>query len=154
MACTAALVSVAAGEWININGVRFTANAGPCPHLPTEFDISGNDTADAAALVAKINDHPLLRDQVFATNSTNTVTIRQLTGTVGLPVYKESAGTTLGGLSSGLMAAVATVLYTSVERTRLANGITIAATGTGHTASGARLTGGVGSDALPQSFTQ
>lgn len=152
LACTIAVASLTAGQWVDIDGVRFTARATATPRRPDEFAIGATDTATGDNLRDKINDHPRLRDVFLASNSSGTVTLRQLTGTTGKHVYKEGAGITLGGLSSGLLAATGTVLYSSIQKSKLANCITTAATGTNHTAAGARLTGGVGGDAVAKVF--
>lgn len=53
---TLTLSSVAAGETIVINGLTFTAHASTTTTADREFDISGNDTADAGELATVIND--------------------------------------------------------------------------------------------------
>lgn len=52
---TITLASCPAGQVVEINGVRFTAVNGTAVAAYNEFDMSGNDTADAAALAAAIN---------------------------------------------------------------------------------------------------
>lgn len=151
------LGSTAAGEWVTIDGVRFTARVNPnsanASNGMTEFNqlVTGNTNAES--LTARINGHPYLRDKVLAVQSTDTVLLYQLEGITGLHVFKEGANITLNGLSAGLLAAVATVLISSTHKSKLANAITIAASGTGVTASGARLTGGVGGDGVAKRFT-
>lgn len=157
LACTITLASLTAGQWVDIHGIRFTARTNPNSENVgdgiTEFDIGSSDTASAASLVLRINNHPLLRDKFLASNSMGVVTLRQLEGTTGLHVFKEGAGITLGGLSSGLLAAVATGLISSSHKLKLANAITTTVAGTGMTAAQARLTGGVGGDAVAKRFT-
>lgn len=51
------LATVTAGQYIDICGVRFTAVNGT-PVNFGEFDMSGNDTADALSLATAINRHP------------------------------------------------------------------------------------------------
>lgn len=51
------LATVTAGQYIDICGVRFTAVNGT-PAAFGEFDMSGNDTADALSLATAINRHP------------------------------------------------------------------------------------------------
>lgn len=156
MACTVALASLTDGQWVTIDGVRFTARVNPNSENEgnglTEFDIGASDTASGDSLVARVNAHPTLREKFFAINAAGTVTLRQLEGTVGLHVFKEGAGITLGGLTSGLLTAVATGIITSTAKLKLANAITTAASGTGASAAQARLTGGVGGDSVAKRF--
>ena len=72
LSATIALASVVAGTQLSICGVSFTATASATGNQG-EFSISGNNTADAAALVAAINTHPALVEWVWALNSTNVV---------------------------------------------------------------------------------
>lgn len=138
---TVTLASVTAGQTVTIGGVTFTAITGTSTSL-TQFDVSGNDTADAAALVAKINAHPFLREQVVASNASGVVTVRQLpfgpTQTLGLS--KSGAGITVSGTT---LAAAASVLFCAVEKGQSGNLHTLASSnGTRLAVSGARLTGG------------
>jgi phage tail sheath gpL-like len=70
---TATLVSVPADDSITINGVTFTAKASPSGE--EQFSQAGSNDDDAAALAAKINAHSTLSKQVYATSSSNVVTI-------------------------------------------------------------------------------
>lgn len=78
--CTAAtgtvtLAACAAADTVTINGVTFTASSTPSGE--SEFEIDGDNTADAAALVAKINAHSnaLITGLVTASNVLGVVTI-------------------------------------------------------------------------------
>lgn len=138
---TITLASVAAGEYVEVDGIRFTASAAATPSGPTEFSIAGNDTADAAALVTKINAHPTLAQRLFATSAAGVVTLRQLPGiTTGSTMVKSGAGITL---SVAALAATAVVNIFSVLSGKPGNAITLASSdGTRLAVSGARLTGG------------
>jgi hypothetical protein len=152
---TATLASVAAGEYIALTlsdgrKWRFTAvaTAAAADATKGEFGIDGTDTADAAALAAAINGMPILNHHVFATSSSGVVTIYQRRGT--------SANVVLGGAGAGLtlaaIASSATVGVSCLHPGTIGNAVTLAATGTGATASGARLTGGAGANASPVRF--
>ena len=65
---TVALASVTAGQTIDICGTTFTATAA-ATGKPFEFDISGNDAADATALLASIMRSPLAAKLVGSLNS-------------------------------------------------------------------------------------
>lgn len=70
------LVSCAAGTAINVGGIRFTAVNGAAAVLnPYQFDMSGTDTQDAAALVAAINAAPGCGERFRATNNAGVVSI-------------------------------------------------------------------------------
>lgn len=68
---TATLVSCAT-DTITIAGVTFTGSG--TPSGDAQFETDGDDTADAAALVAKVNAHPTLSRIVLASNVANVVT--------------------------------------------------------------------------------
>lgn len=139
--------SIAAGQTLTLTltaddrqwtfaAVSGTANA-------YQFDISGNDSADATALANAINAMPFLNHHVFAYTSTSNVKIQQRRGTAAtFSASKNGAGMTLTA-----NAASAVVGISALQPGTLSNAITLAASGTGATASGARLTGGTGNDA-------
>lgn len=147
IAGTAVLASVAAGTKFSFDGIEFTAvaNATARPH---QFAISGDDTADAAALVAAMVAMPYLNDKYIITSSTGTVTIAQRSGgsTVGThqKMFTNAATITLTQL-----AATATCYLSALQAGIWGNIVTLAASGTGITASGARLTGGTGLNVSP-----
>lgn len=66
---TLTLASVAADETIVINGLTFTAHASTTTTANREFDISGNDAADAGELTTVINDSTDGVDGVTATDN-------------------------------------------------------------------------------------
>jgi len=84
---TITLASARAGTVIDVAGVRFLAVAS-VPSAPVfgEFTIVGNDTADATALAAAINLHPLLRDRVRAIGAAAVVTLLSIPA---VPVNKN-----------------------------------------------------------------
>lgn len=143
---TVALASVAAGDVVEICGYRFKAKAGGVLQ-DGEFDQSGSDTADAASLVTQINKRAGLRDLVFASSSSGTVTLRQWSGASSAGVITGSATFTITAL-----AATATVLVSSLLPGIAGNAITLAASGTGVTASAARLANGTGLNVARSSF--
>jgi hypothetical protein len=138
---TVTLAGVTAGQTVTIGGVTFTAVGGPATSTTT-FDISGSDTTDAFSLVAKVNAHPFLREQVVASSAAGLVTVRQLpfgpTQTLGLS--KSGAGITVSGTT---LAAAASVLLCAVEKGQTGNVHTLASSnGTRLLVSGARFSGG------------
>ena len=96
-----ALSSVAAGTKIYIAGHEFTAVTGTATALPTyanaiapgDFTIAGTNTQDGDSLTTAINAHPVLGHQVFAKNSSGTVTIYQRRGTAALGKITATATT-------------------------------------------------------------
>lgn len=139
-AATITLASVAAGEWVELMGIRLTAVAGAADL--SSFTIAGTDTQDAASLVTVINAHPTLRERFFASNASGVVTVRRLppAGTSTPSLAKSGAGITLSGAA---LAATSTVFITSNVKGRQANANTLASSnGTRLAVSGARLTGG------------
>ncbi len=73
---TLTLASVAAGETITLNGVAFTAHASATTAANREFSISGNDAADAAALVSLINDADYGAEGITASAVSNVITLK------------------------------------------------------------------------------
>jgi phage tail sheath gpL-like len=67
--------AAAAADTVTINGVTFTASSTPSGE--SEWEIDGDDTADAAALVAKINAHSnaLISGVVTASNVAGVITL-------------------------------------------------------------------------------
>jgi hypothetical protein len=124
LAGTIQCTSVAAGDNVTIGGRKFTATAYATGRIG-EFSSSGTDTADATALAAAINADPWLSRQVLATSSTDTVTVRQYSGTTGLTCVASAATFTLGGLSSGKLAAVAVALLSASQPGAAGNGIVV-----------------------------
>lgn len=114
LAATIQCTSVAAGDKVKLEGVAFTATR-YATGRPGEFDVSGSDTADAAALAAAINAHGYIGRRYVATSSTDTVTVRQRVGTTGATLNTEATTFTLGGLSSGKLAATSTILLGSTS---------------------------------------
>lgn len=147
-AMTITLASVLAGTEIDICGYKFVAQSGGVLQ-PDGFDIAGTDTQDAASLVTQINLRPGLRDLVFASNSSGVVTLRQWSGTTAVGLVSTNKSTVS---LSGAFAATAVVQVSSILPGIAGNCITFAASGTGMTASVARLAGGAGLSVVPVSF--
>jgi hypothetical protein len=124
LAGTIQCTSVAVGDYVTIAGRNFKATAYATGRRG-EFDVSGTDTADATALAAAINADPYVSSLVLATSSTDTVTLRQRSGTAGILVTKSAATFTLGGLTSGLLTAVAVALVSSLVPGTLGNSLTV-----------------------------
>jgi hypothetical protein len=125
---TATLANVTAGQKLVLDGQPLKATS-YATGRQAEFDISGNDTADATALVNCINNHNVLRHKFFAESAAGVVTIRQKTGTVGATLTTEAATITLGGLSSGKLAASSTGLLVARGRGTLGNGVRVVTKG-------------------------
>jgi len=75
---TVTCASVQAADTVTINGVVLTAVSGA--PAADQFDISGNDTADAVSLVAAINANATLAGLVLASSALGVVTIEALNG--------------------------------------------------------------------------
>lgn len=114
-----------------------------------DFSISGNDTADAAALVVAINTHPVLSHDLVASNSAGVVTIRQRRGTAAYAVMTVSAiaGVVQSGISiTTQFVSTTTVLVSAINPDQTGNAITTAESTAGAriTVGQARLVGGTG----------
>lgn len=119
---TITLASMAAGTVLLINGVPFTAKGSAATTGNNEFDISGDDTADAAALAAAIN-------ASTSTGIVGAVTASSSNAVVTLAVTQAGAGS--NGLSVENLGVVATgtVTMASVANndTVTINGVTLTA---------------------------
>jgi len=89
---TITLASVLADETIVVNGLTFTAHATVTTVADREFSISGDDTADAAALVTCINDSVYGCPGVTATSALGVVTLVSTDpGAVAITAASEDA---------------------------------------------------------------
>lgn len=138
---TIACASVAAGQWVQLGDYKFTAISGGTAGRG-QFSIAGTDTQDGAALATAINATPGLKDQVVASASSGTVTVRQRPPAPSSPLRltKSGAGLTLSGAA---LAETAVVHISAVTKGRQGNANTLASSnGSRLAVSGARLTGG------------
>lgn len=101
---TATCASVAADDTITIGKTTLTAKASPSGE--NEFSQAGSDTADAAALVSKINAHSVLSKLVYASSSAGVVTITaHQPGSIGNHIVLTSSnGSRLAVTGSGYLA--------------------------------------------------
>ena len=101
---TVTCASVAADDTVTLGGVTLTAKASPAGEA--QWDQSGNDTADGAALAACINAHSTLSKQFSASAAAGVVTITCLVkGVVGNACsLVTSNGTRLAATGSGWLA--------------------------------------------------
>lgn len=142
---TVTLASVAAGDVVDILGWKFTGYNGTTIDL-FQFDMSGNDAADAAALVAKINAAPGLSSLVFADSAAGVVYVGLKPGitlTAGQIILSYASTMTV---ANGTFAAGAQVLMLAVTTGKVGNTCVISAAGTGTTIANSRtkLAGGAG----------
>lgn len=139
LAATFTLASLTVGQYVQIGEYKFTAGNNATLRADEFYIGAVGDTADATSLAAQINARAGLNEDFFASSSSGVVTVRQRRGTTALKALaKSGAGITL----SGQLAATATVLVSSTRPGPIGNAFTLSVTGTGATASGARLTGG------------
>jgi len=83
-----------ATDTVTIGGVTFTGSATPTGD--EEFETDGTNTADAAALAAKINAHPTLSEVVVATSDAAEVTVTaRVRGVVGNFITLSETGSTI-----------------------------------------------------------
>jgi len=143
------LASVLAGTTIRVLGVLFKAVNGT-PADFGEFDMSGNNAADAASLALAINRHPSLAGRVRAcvATATDCVCIFALDGAprAGVDTVGPASASTLT-ISSNAFAAGDVTLVFALTPGDLGNCCTLTATGTGMTASSlvsGKLGGGTG----------
>lgn len=115
---TVTLTSIAAGATVTVNGVVFTASATPSGEL--QFDQTGDDTADAVSLTAKINacTNALISGIVTATSAAGVVTIRAVTaGTAGNAITLASSTEVVSGatLANGAAETTTTFDFTGTD---------------------------------------
>lgn len=148
IAGTLTLSGALASVTVDICGFKFRSVGTATPTGVDEFTIAGTDTADAASLAAAINKHPAASHFLRATNSSGVVTVWLTSGSIPTGFTNRLIGAT--GITAGAatLAAGATVYVTSLDKGEVGNMCTLAASGTGVTASGARLTGGTSSTAV------
>lgn len=168
LTATLTLTSTVAGDFVNICGTRFTAVSGTPPQIVSggnlcNFDISGNDAADATALAAAINSAPVVSRYVSALAVSNVVRLfaRQyaFSGTAtfawpsgpGVPANSIISGSGTIVASAASLAAGAFVGINACMPGISGNTITTAASGTGVTVlnSAARLVNGAGFAVVP-----
>lgn len=168
LTATLTLTSTVAGDFVNICGTRFTAVSGTPPQIVSggnlcNFDISGNDAADATALAAAINSAPVVSRYVSALAVSNVVRLfaRQyaFSGTAtfawpsgpGVPANSVISGSGTIVASAASLAAGAFVGINACMPGISGNTITTAASGTGVTVlnSAARLVNGAGFAVVP-----
>lgn len=136
---TITLTSTAVGTYFDICGVRFTAVA-KAANNPSQFEVSGNDTADAGTLVTAINTHPALVDLVVADNSSGVVTVRsRRASTPDRDLAISGSGEVV---SASVLTASTVICVSAVQKGEQGNWITTAVSGTGSAVSGDRMTGG------------
>ena len=83
-----------ATDTVTIGGVTFTGSGSPSGD--EQFETDGTDTADAAALAAKINAHPTLSKAVVATSAVGVVTVSCVVkGVVGNFITLSETGSTI-----------------------------------------------------------
>lgn len=94
---TVTLATLLAGSTVVINGLTFTAHASTTTYADREFSISGDDTADAAALVLCINHATYGVPGVLASSAAGVVT---LTATEPGENYITVVGTAITGVAA------------------------------------------------------
>lgn len=100
---TVTCAAVAAADTVTINGVELTASSTPAGEA--QFEIDGDNTADAAALVACINAHSTLQYIVSAANVLGVVTITCLIpGVIGNSITLASSNGTRAAVSGARLA--------------------------------------------------
>lgn len=136
---TITLTSCAPGTVFDICGQRITAVSKAADNS-SQFEISGSDTADAAALVAAIKAHPVLQDLVAADNSSGVVTVRSRRAST--PARDLAISASAEVVSVPVLTASTVVTVSSVRKGQPGNSITTAVSGTGSAVGGARMTAG------------
>jgi len=140
---TLAISSGVAGDQVTVCGFTFKAvPAGQTPSSGLQFAVGGTDTATGDNLVAAINVYPILSDFIVATNASGTVTVCCTSAAIPSGFINNLVGSANITAGAATLAAGAVVYVTSLDRGVVGNQTTLAASGTGVTASGARLTGG------------
>lgn len=102
---TVTCASAAAADTVTINGVAITAVSGTPAN--DQFDVSGNDTADATSLAAAINNSTTsgIKDIVTATSSGAVVTVKaRVPGYIGNAITLASSNGTRLAVSAARLA--------------------------------------------------
>jgi len=90
---TVTCASISADDTVTVGSVTFTAKSSPAGE--TQFEIDGDDDADATALGAAINAHSTLSKVVVATVADNVVTVTsRVKGVVGNHLVLDSSNGT------------------------------------------------------------
>lgn len=140
---TITLASCTAGTQVFICGITFTARAGTVqPGERGTFTIGGTDTADAASLVAAIKAHPAVSDKVWPIASAGVITIHSRRASTPALDLTLKGVATIAAASAAVLTSSAKVLVSAIRKGLPGNAITLAASGTGITATAARLAGG------------
>ncbi len=154
------LVTVVAGDVVNIAGFRFTGvagTAGTIPAIDGNFVIkgSGTDTQSGTSLAGAINRHPAASKYLFALNVAGVVHVfpksaAWFTGPRAPPNVVISKATTISVGSATFAASAYYGVYAKLPG-KWANGIVVAASGTGQTIenSNTYMSRGLGMDAAP-----
>lgn len=145
LAGTLTLSGMKSGLDVEVCGFRFRSVGTATPAGNEEFSIATSDTAAAASLAAAINKHPVASQFLCATNSAGVVTVWCTRATIPADFSNRLIGATGCTAGAAALAAGAVVYVTAYYPGTDGNAVTLAASGTGVTASGARLTGGTSS---------
>lgn len=128
---SATLATVLAGSGLSVCGVRFTAIDGTVSKVG-EFDMSGNDTADALSLATAINRHPSLAGRVRAVSNAAVVYIALLETRDPLPGESVVSYASTITVASGTFGANAVGMVLAQVAGDIGNEVRFAnATGTG-----------------------
>lgn len=158
-----ALVTLAtsvAGDWVEIQPVgageagapvRFTGVAGAAINGPghqPQYSVDTDDTAAALSLAAAITAYPGFAGKLYAASALGVVTILQLVNSTTVKYRIQKSGSPITLSAAGAFAAQASCVVWALQKGKIGNCITIAASGTNVSILGslARLGGGVGGD--------
>lgn len=124
--CTLTLASVLNAQTVTINGVVYTAHTNT--QANDQFDISGSDTADAAALALAINNSTTAGSaDIIATSAAAVVTVKARRGGLqgnAITVAASDATVTIGGSAvSGKLGSGAVPTTVVLSAARLSGGV-------------------------------
>lgn len=160
LGATITLATSVAGDYVEIqpigageagSPVRFTGVAGGAingPGMPPQYSVDTSDTAAATSLAAAINAYPGFKDKLYAASAAGVVTVIQMVNSTTVKYRIQKSGSPITLSAAGAFAALASCLVWALQKGKLGNAQTIAASGTNVSILGSltRLGGGVGGD--------
>lgn len=130
------LATVVAGTTVKVGNITFTAVAAAANVVEFgQFNINGNDTADAAALALAINRHPALQQRIRAVSIAGVVRLVLLDSaraSLGVETISEPSASTITVNQATFVASANCFVIAAIPGV-IGNFVTVVASGTGMT---------------------